>query len=261
MLLTSCSSLTGKKATTTTTTPTTTTATQALQDRIAATESRIAGLESQGNSTKTDVDSLLDRLTVLEGQSGGVDNSAEIADLQDQIDDLYATIDELENEPSSPSDFTTGEPIRWRLNDPKLYSYSTDTEFTGASLFTDVQADDPRLDEEGTYYLDLIIRNTSTTDPIPLHTFYIKFTMVPYTGEYALLSEEKTYLDTDTVWVSDGTSLAEPGWYASYDVRDRDGDITKKVTFESEKCANSSFELGTEETIKMTLYLELYYAD
>jgi len=261
MLLAGCAPLTSKK--TTTTPATNTTATQALQDRIAAAESRIAGLEAQGNSTKTDVDSINDRLTVVEGNTTEVpDYSSEIADLQEQIDALTDEIDEL-NSPSDSNGSTlvTSEPIRWRLVDPIVYSYATDNEIAG-NLFTDIVADDSRLEEEGVYYLDLIVRNDDSAN-ITLGTFYIKFVMRPYTSEYALLDESATYLDTDDVWVSTGLpSLAEPSWDASYDTREREGkDITKKVVFESERCAASTFTLTPGDTIRMTLFLELYYAD
>jgi len=264
MLLTSCSPI-AKKATPApaTTTPTTT---QALQDRIAAAESRVTGLESGLNADKANIDSLINRVIMLEGDTGeAADYSSEIADLQAQIDDLVDELDNSVSENDVSSDETSySEPIRWRFDNPVLYNYANDQVISDAHLITDVRPDDSRVEEEGVYYLDLIITNTDPTTPIVpinLGTCYIKFTMRPYSSsDYALLDESEMYLDTDEIpylsW--GGIPFAEPSWDASYDTREREGqEVTKKVIFESDRCAISSLE----GTVKLTLFLELYYAD
>jgi len=265
MLFTGCTSLTGKKATTTTTTPTTTTATQALQDRIAAAESRIAGLESGANSTKVDVDSLLDRLTVLEGQSGGVDNSAEIADLQDQIDALTDEIDALEGldsstDSSTPSD---NEAIRWRFESPTFYDRRGDI-ITG---LVGEWREDTRIKEEDIYYVTLWIYNDGA--PLADTQFYVEWTLKPSSSsDYALLSNA-TYLDTDdTVSVYGAVMpnhIPEPSWDASFDTKTREGvETTKKVEFESSMISTTLMPTdtsGSTDYIYLELVLELYYAD
>jgi len=266
MLFTGCTSLTGKKATTTTTTPTTTTATQALQDRIAAAESRIAGLESQGNSTKTDVDSLLDRLTVLEGQTGGVDNSAEIADLQDQIDALTDEIDALEegDSDSGNSTPTNNEAIRWRFEQPAFYS-KTGTYLSGLEGYL---REDTRVKDEDIYYIALWVR--ATPDAIINRTqFYITLTLKPSSSsDYALLSDS-TYMDTDDIVLIEGSStgrIPEPSWEADFQTKTREGaEVTRKVVFESSIITIEDLDVGnnsfSDHYIYFPLVLELYYAD
>jgi len=262
MLLTGCTSLTGKKATTTPTT--TTTAAQALQDRIAATESRVAGLESGANSTKSDIDSLIDRVTVLEGDTTeATDYSTDITDLQEQIDALTDEIDALADEEEGNSTPSDNEAIRWRFEQPAFYSK------TGSYLpnLEGYLREDTRVKEEDIYYIDLWIRaTTAITERTQL---YITLTLKPSsTSDYALL-DENTYLDTDDVVLVEGGTperISEPDWDADFQTKTREGaDVTRKVVFESSIITVDTLPLGnaqfSDNYIYVPLVLELYYAD
>ena len=249
-------------------TPTTSTsATAALQDRIAAAESRLTAVENnQGQETdvSVEIDAINAKISSLEGQVSSSSNQADIDNLQGQIDALVDELDSITDPDNPSSPLITNEAIRWRFDNPVIYDYATDAIISNANLVTDVRPDVNRVDEEGIYYLDLTITNTSNPivpGGIDLDTCYIKFTMRPYSSsDYTLLDEDSVYLDTDEPpyisWVA--TPFAEPGWSTSYDTRTREGqEVTKKVIFESDRCAMGDLK----GTIKLTLFLELYYAD
>ena len=113
-------------------------------------------------------------------------------------------------------------------------------------LELDIDVDD-RIEDEGLYYIDIEIANTSTTVDVPLHT-RIRVVMVP--RDDALLDENETYFDSDdTPWLD---------WDADFITKTREGkEVTKRVEFESDKYNFGTIPAGQSRVLE--LVLELYY--
>jgi len=241
-----------------------------------ATPASIPALQAEINTLKTQVSSLSTQLasvSVSPTDTSGIE--ANIAVLQTQIAELAARIAELEleleeSDSSSGSSTSSGtwDTIKWYLRDvemafkdatgtyvgeapPLIWAELTDNqrEAIEDEIYAEVHTSPRTIQDEDLYDVELIVSNGNDDWDIALED--VVFVLTLSANGYAMLDEDVTYLDSDSspylVWESDFT------------IREREGkDVTRRVTFESDKLSELEVDANDYETLD--LVLELYYA-
>jgi len=253
---------------------------ETLSNQVIQLDQRMSTME--GYATKIDkiddIDTSLNQLLAtsagyvtqsdLAGITDGMADEGQISNLQASIDalnitnaDLLARLEALEEEETSNGSSTISDTIRWRFEDPVLLTSVGNPValVTGQSFYKRV--DTSRIQEEGSYYLDLVMENSSGINWDIEGNFRMEIALKPYTSsDYAMLSED-TFLDTDdspSMYKTVPLSMSYPSWDSTFETRTREGqEVIRRITFTSNRLSALTLEDGG--SVVISLVLELYY--
>jgi len=173
---------------------------------------------------------------------------ATITELDGRITAMEATLQELGliNEEGK---VIAVETTKWHFGTPTI-------DCPGSELL-ELDLDYDRIEEEGLYDIELVIKNISTlmpgdagydNDTVTLSNAELALVLQP--REYVPINEDSTYLDSDDApWLS---------WDADFVIKTREGvNVCRRITFTNDRANLGTLSPG--ETMQLALVLELYY--